>query len=139
MTGAAAPQSAPPATVAPTKGRFRTGLVAYSYQKALAAKTMTYEDLIRIAVQTGIDGIDLTSYWLPTGPADDTVLAVQRRYARHYMKFRVWRADISSASASLSRANALTASTVTLPILREGTETMRENDSASRGLKQKRM
>ena len=42
-------------------------------------------------------------------------------------------------SASLSRANELTASTVTLPILRDGTETMREKLSASRGLKQKRM
>ena len=26
---------------------------------------MTYEDLIRIAVETGTDGIDLTVYWLP--------------------------------------------------------------------------
>ena len=30
--------------------RFRTGLVAYSYREALQAKTMTYEDLIRVAV-----------------------------------------------------------------------------------------
>ena len=40
------------------KARFRTGLVAYSYRQALQAKTMTYEDLIRIAVETGTDGID---------------------------------------------------------------------------------
>ena len=42
------------------KARFRTGLVAYSYRQALQAKTMTYDDLIRIAVETGTDGIDMT-------------------------------------------------------------------------------
>src|SRR5882672_3404731 len=47
------------------QARFRTGLVAYSYRQALQAKTMTYEDLIRIAVDTGTDGIDMTVYWLP--------------------------------------------------------------------------
>lgn len=62
----------------PAKGRFRTGLVAYSFQKALAAKTMTYEDLIRIAVETGTDGIDLTSYWLPAGPPDEYLLSLRR-------------------------------------------------------------
>jgi sugar phosphate isomerase/epimerase len=60
------------------KGRFRTGLVAYSFQKALAAKTMTYEDLIRIAVETGTDGIDLTSYWLPVPPSDEYLLSLRR-------------------------------------------------------------
>src|SRR5207253_4655061 len=39
----------------PAQARFRTGLVAYSYRQALQAKTMTYEDLIRIAVETGTD------------------------------------------------------------------------------------
>ena len=34
------------------KARFRTGLVAYSFRQGLQAKTMTYEDLIRIAVET---------------------------------------------------------------------------------------
>jgi len=53
-------------------------LVAYSYQRLLAAKTMTYEDLIRIAVETGTDGIDLTSYWLPAGPPDDYLLSLRR-------------------------------------------------------------
>src|SRR5437773_9026196 len=65
------------ATPAP-KGRFRTGLVAYSFQKALAAKTMTYEDLIRIAVDTGTDGIDLTSYWLPQEKLDDYLISLRR-------------------------------------------------------------
>src|SRR5436189_1603447 len=61
----------------PAKARFRTGLVAYSYRQALQAKTMTYEDLIRIAVETGTDGIDMTVYWLPS-TADDYLLPLRR-------------------------------------------------------------
>jgi L-ribulose-5-phosphate 3-epimerase len=61
----------------PAKARFRTGLVAYSYRKALEAKTMTYEDLIQIAVETGTDGIDLTVYWLPS-TSDDYLLPLRR-------------------------------------------------------------
>ena len=61
----------------PGKARFRTGLVAYSYRQALQAKTMTYEDLIRIAVETGTDGIDMTVYWLPA-TTDDYLLPLRR-------------------------------------------------------------
>src|SRR5881296_2013755 len=61
----------------PAKARFRTGLVAYSYRQALQAKTMTYEDLIRIAVETDTDGIDMTVYWMP-GTSDDYVLPLRR-------------------------------------------------------------
>ena len=59
------------------QARFRTGLVAYSYRQALQAKTMTYEDLIRIAVETGTDGIDMTVYWLPS-TSDDYLLPLRR-------------------------------------------------------------
>src|SRR5215475_7438609 len=59
------------------QARFRTGLVAYSYRQAFDAKTMTYEDLIRIAVETGTDGIDLTVYWLPA-TTDDYLLPLRR-------------------------------------------------------------
>ena len=38
---------------------------------------MTYEDLIRIAVETGTDGIDMTVYWLP-GTSDDYLLPLRR-------------------------------------------------------------
>jgi L-ribulose-5-phosphate 3-epimerase len=61
----------------PGKPRLRTGLVAYSYRDAFKAKTMTYEDLIRIAVETGTDGIDMTVYWLPS-TADDYLLPLRR-------------------------------------------------------------
>ncbi len=57
--------------------RFRTGLVAYSYRKALEAKTMTYEDLVRIAVETGTDGVEMTVYWLPS-TSDDYLLPLRR-------------------------------------------------------------
>ena len=76
MTAAAVPAARgqqPPSG----KARFRTGLVAYSYRQALQAKTMTYEDLIRVAVETGTDGIDMTVYWLPA-TSDDYLLSLRR-------------------------------------------------------------
>src|SRR5437762_14364125 len=45
------------------KFRFRSGLVAYSYRKELAAKTMSYEDLIRRIADWGLDGLDCTVYY----------------------------------------------------------------------------
>ena len=74
MTGAAvvaALAPAPASAQTPSrKARFRTGLVAYSYRTALQAKTMKYEDLINVAVETGTDGIDMTVYWLASTEAD---------------------------------------------------------------------
>lgn len=79
IAAAAVPAAAPLQTpeAAATKARFRTGLVAYSYRQALQAKTLTYEDLIRIAVETGTDGIDMTVYWLPS-TNDDYLLPLRR-------------------------------------------------------------
>lgn len=54
----------------PPHSRLHAGVVAYSYRKNLANKTMTYEDLIRLASDSGLDGIDTTAYWFPdTSPA----------------------------------------------------------------------
>jgi sugar phosphate isomerase/epimerase len=77
VVAAAALEARAPRAAAPGKARFRTGLVAYSYRKALEAGTMTYEDLIRIAVETGTDGIDMTVYWLPR-TSDDYLLPLRR-------------------------------------------------------------
>jgi sugar phosphate isomerase/epimerase len=44
---------------------FRAGLVAYSYRKELAAKSLSYEDLIRRIADWGLDGLDCTVYWFP--------------------------------------------------------------------------
>lgn len=67
---------APPVSQRP---RFRTGLVAYSFQRLFQAGRMTYEDLVRLAVDTGIDGLDCTVYWLPS--TDDRYLLSLRRLA----------------------------------------------------------
>lgn len=45
--------------------RLRTAICAYSYRNELKDGTMTYDDLVRLAVQTGVDGLDLTVYWFP--------------------------------------------------------------------------
>ena len=47
------------------KPRIRSALCAYSYRDALASNRMTYEDLVDIAVENDIDGLDLTVYWFP--------------------------------------------------------------------------
>ena len=47
------------------KPRLRTALCAYSFRDELKAKSMTYDDLVRLAVETDIDGLDLTVYWFP--------------------------------------------------------------------------
>src|SRR5689334_11074584 len=81
----AAQQTTAPATPPPKsagKARFRTGLVAYSYRQALQSKAMTYEDLINVAVDTGIDGIDMTVYWLPS-TSDDVLLPLRRAAFRN--------------------------------------------------------
>lgn len=45
------------------KPRLLTGCCAYSYSKLLKADKMTMEDVIRKAVELGIDGVDMTGYW----------------------------------------------------------------------------
>ena len=59
--------------------RLRPGLVAYSFGKQLAAKTMTYESLIAYAANLGMDGLDTTVYWFPD--TSDQFLAGLRRTA----------------------------------------------------------
>ncbi len=58
-------QSAPATPSATGVGHLKAGLVAYSYRTALAAKTMTYEDVIHMASDWGLDGVDTTVYWFP--------------------------------------------------------------------------
>jgi len=48
----------------------RAGLVAYSYRKEMAAKTMTYDSLIRKIAEWGLDGLDCTVYWFPDTSAE---------------------------------------------------------------------
>lgn len=61
-----------PGTEAQTeaKPRLLTGCCAYSYAKLLKAGKMTMEDVIRKAVELGIDAVDMTAYWFKsTEPA----------------------------------------------------------------------
>lgn len=56
---AVAPQGLRAAATA--KGHFRAALCAYSFRNQLAAKTMSYADVIRTAADLGADGVDLTT------------------------------------------------------------------------------
>ncbi len=65
-------------TAAP--GHLKAGLVAYSYRTELAAKKLTYEDVIHMASDWGLDGVDMTVYWFPD--TSDKYLAGLRRTAQ---------------------------------------------------------
>lgn len=69
------------ATTAPgapvRRARLRSALCAYSYRDALKARTMSYEDLVKTAVENGIDGLDLTVYWFPD-TSDQFLLPLRR-------------------------------------------------------------
>jgi len=62
-----------------SKARLRAGLVAYSFRKAMEAKTLSYEDLIRYTADHGLEGIDTTVYWFPD--TSDRYLAKLRNTA----------------------------------------------------------
>jgi L-ribulose-5-phosphate 3-epimerase len=68
---------APAQTTSSKKARLRTALCAYSFRKDLAAKSMTYEDVIRLAADLDVDGLDMTVYWLPD-TSDATLLPLRR-------------------------------------------------------------
>lgn len=69
----------------PPKFRMRSGLVAYSYRTQLAAKSMSYEDLIRKIADWGLDGLDCTVYWFPEAPnTPNDYLARLRRTAYQF-------------------------------------------------------
>ena len=71
-----------PAASAPAidgKARMRSAICAYSFRDALKAKTMTYDDLVRLAVGLNVDGLDLTVYWFPD--TSDAFLLPLRRLA----------------------------------------------------------
>lgn len=57
--------AAAPLLAAARTARLRSALCAYSYRDELKAKTMTYSDLVNVAAENGVDGLDLTVYWFP--------------------------------------------------------------------------
>lgn len=73
----AASRSGSPAD--PAEPRLLTGCCAYSYRKYLEHGPMTMEDFIRKGVELGINGVDLTVYYLKS--RDPAYLASLRRLA----------------------------------------------------------
>lgn len=80
MAGASA---AVPALVsgAPAKAggraRLKSAICAYSFRDPLAKKAMTYDDLVKLAVDTDVDGLDLTVYWFPNPVTDEFLLPLK--------------------------------------------------------------
>ena len=60
------------------KPRLLAGLCAYSFRDELAKKTMTYDDLVRLASDLGIDGLELTAYWFPPDVTPEYLLSLRR-------------------------------------------------------------
>jgi len=65
--------SAAGALLGQSGSRLRTGLNAYSFRRELQAKTMTYDDVVRRAVDWDVDGLDLTVYWFPSNGPEFTL------------------------------------------------------------------
>lgn len=68
-----------PLSPSPSGARLRPAICAYSFRDALKAGTMKYDDLVHLAVETGLDGIDMTVYWFPS--TDDSFLLPLKRLA----------------------------------------------------------
>jgi len=82
----------PPAAARQTEGsggrppRLLTGCCAYSYEKHLRSGKMTMEDFFLKAVDLGIEGVDVTTYYLKS--TDPAYLVSLRRFAfRHGLPF----------------------------------------------------
>ena len=59
--------------------RLKTAICAYSFRKALAAGSLSYLDLVDMAVEHGIDGIDSTVYWFPREDLSAFLTAFRRK------------------------------------------------------------
>ncbi|WP_051669457.1 sugar phosphate isomerase/epimerase family protein [Bryobacter aggregatus] len=69
----------PLALSAKAKPRLRPALCAYSFRQDLQKGTLKYEDLIGIAADNDLDGVDLTVYWFPN--TEDSFLMPLKRAA----------------------------------------------------------
>lgn len=59
--------------------RLKTAICAYSFRKALSAGSLTYLDLVDLAVDNGVDGIDATVYWFPRENQESFFAALRRK------------------------------------------------------------
>lgn len=59
--------------------RLKTAICAYSYRAALAEGSLTYLDLVDLAVENGVDGLDSTVYWFPAAGLDSFLVEFRRK------------------------------------------------------------
>lgn len=87
------------------KFHLRAGLVAYSYRKELAAKSLSYEDLIRRIADWGLDGLDCTVYWFPDTSAEYLASLRKTAYRNGVQLYNAGvRVHLSQPTAELQRA-----------------------------------
>jgi sugar phosphate isomerase/epimerase len=84
IPAAAALSAAPAALAAPThvqkgKARLKSAICAYSFRGALESKKLSYEDLVDMAVENNVDGLDLTVYWCPETGLDNFLMSLRRK------------------------------------------------------------
>jgi sugar phosphate isomerase/epimerase len=63
--GAQSVTAASPKAPAAYKGRLRPAAVALCFRPELESKKMTYEDIVVFLADLGLEGLELTGYWLP--------------------------------------------------------------------------
>ncbi len=61
------------------ESRLKTAICAYSFRKALGDGSLSYLDLVDMAVENGVDGIDSTVYWFPRENVDAFLAAFRRK------------------------------------------------------------
>ena len=87
------------------KFHLRAGLVAYSYRKELAAKSLSYEDLIRRIADWGLDGLDCTVYWFPDTSAEYLASLRKTAYRNGVQLYNAGvRVHLAQPTAELQRA-----------------------------------
>ena len=75
---AAVARPAPPAGHGKA-ARLKTAICAYSFRAALGEGSLSYLDLVDMAVDSGIDGIDSTVYWFPRENLNSFLAAFRRK------------------------------------------------------------
>jgi sugar phosphate isomerase/epimerase len=61
------------------RARLRSAICAYSFRRELQSKKLHYEDLVDMAVENEIDGLDLTVYWFPQTGIDAFLTSLRRK------------------------------------------------------------
>ena len=65
--------------LAGTEPRLKTAICAYSFRKALGDGSLSYLDLVDMAVESKVDGIDSTVYWFPRDDLDSFLVSFRRK------------------------------------------------------------